>query len=626
MEEKKEKIKKINKQIIVALIPCLLNGLLTYGICNLHLFSAYMPAIFFSNFLMYAIFIFITIFVKKTHITTYIIAIFIFVISIINNVKLYYTQSPVYLSDLYFLNNLGEITGIVKNDLFSHIDYAQLAILFVMLLILCTLSKICSMEIRDRKIRLVSLTVILVIFTILLLPISTKDKLILATIYDVNERKDYGAAITGLDYYTKYGVIAGIYGMELEERRNPPASYNKDEIKNILETADKQREEEKEVINQNDMEQNNPNIIIMFQESYWDIENIEEVEFDKNITENMNKLKEQGSSVKLLSPSYGGLSSNIEFELLTGGNLCYFGTGYHPFVQLYRQKQAENNPSIIKDLKDNGYRTKMEFGVDYYSSQNVYKKLGIDQYVNTMSDRSDYEEKVKGTHISDEALVDDVINELHNKTKEEKIFYMTATIQSHTPFYKEKYDNYDIHVVSSSLSEEETGVVLSYAQGVYDTNQQIQRLYDEIQKIDEPTILIVLGDHLPYLYNKDSEDILLQKSSYFNTGDEKQDMLRKYTTEGIVLSNYNKKIEFESEYISPDMLLTSVVNQIDIKISPYYQWLYQIRDILPAQNQYFNISKNSEIYYQNEVLSEEMQKAKETREKIQYYLFEDKQK
>ena len=102
---------------------------------------------------------------------------------------------------------------------------------------------------------------------------------------------------------------------------------------------------------------------------------------------------------------------------------------------------------------------------------------------------------------------------------------MTATIETHMPFNKEKYDNYDINVTSSSLTEEETGVILSYAQGVYDTNVQIKRLYDEIQKLDEPTIIIVLGDHLPYLYNEKSEDIL-QKLTYFNTNDEKTNLLR----------------------------------------------------------------------------------------------------
>ena len=263
----------------------------------------------------------------------------------------------------------------------------------------------------------------------------------------------------------------------------------------------------------------------------------------------------------------------------------------------------------------------MVFGRDYYASENVYKKLGIDQYVNEYQSMEDYEQKIKGTHLSDEALVDNIIETLKNKSPDDKIFYMTATIETHMPFYKEKYDNYDINVTNSSLTEEETGTILSYAQGVYDTNVQIKRLYEEIQKLEEPTIIVVLGDHLPYLYNSKGEDIL-QKLSYFNTDDEKTNLLRKYTTEGIILSNYDKKVDLDNEYISPDMLLTTIINQMNIKISPYYKWLYSIKDKLPAQNQYISLDNDGSIYYINETLPAEIEEIKDIREEMQYYLFE----
>ena len=447
----------------------------------------------------------------------------------------------------------------------------------------------------------------------MLIPITEKDQFILKTIYDTEGRKDYQAVSTDFMYYTKYSVLAGMYGLELENRKSEPTFYNEEEVLSVLNEASKKESEEKDL--------GKPNIIVMFQESYFDIENIEEIEFDKDITLNFRNLQEKENGVNLLSASYGGLSSNIEFELLTGGNLAYFSTGYNPFTQLYKGQEEDNKPSIIKELKNNGYYTKVVFGRDYYASKNIYKKLGIDEYVNEYVDMPDYEEKIKGTHISDEALVDDVINTLKNNDKDEPIFYMVATAQTHMPFSEDKYEEYDVNVKNSSLSEEEIGIILSYAQGVYDTNIQIQRLYEEIQNIEEPTIIVVLGDHLPYLYNSDGEDIL-EKLSYFNTDDDKLNLLRKYTTPGLVLSNYGVKIDFESEYISPDMLLTNIVNRMDIELSPYYKWLYSIRNILPAQNRYLSVDTNSTIYYINETMTEQMEETKRLRENIQYYLFE----
>lgn len=606
------KLLSLKKEWIIAMIPIILNYLLNYGICNYYfLFNGInIATTCFSFFIMYLIYLLLTIFMKKTYRATYLLAVIIFAISIINNIKLYYTNSPIYLSDIFYLGNIKEITGIVKNDIFHYIDYVQLGILFVLLLLTCILSKKYSVSFSNLKKRGICLTVVLIVFILMLIPIPIKDQFILKYLYQTNERKDYKAITTGEDYYRTYGVLAGMYGLALENRKMEPEFYNEEEVIQTLANVSESTERYQK-----------PNIIVMFQESYWNIQNIEEVEFDKNPTQNIEELKEKGNSVKLLSASYGGMSSNIEFELLTGGNLAYFPTGYNPFLQLYRTKDAENKPSIIKELNQNGYYTKIMFGKDYYLSENIYKKLGIQEYENAYLDWEDYDEKIKGTYISDKALVDDVIDTLKNKREDEKLFYMVATIQIHMPFKKEVYEKYDINITKSKLNDEETGIILSYAQGIYDTNIQIKRLYDEIQKMEEPTVLVVLGDHLPYLYNEKGEDIL-NKLSYFNTEDEKRNLLRKYTTEALILSNFNMKVGFETEYISPDMLLTTLINKIDMDISPYYNWLYQIRNILPAQNQYITIDNKGNIYYNHEKLPDSMKKMRVLRENIQYFLFE----
>lgn len=613
-EESKNNLKELRKDTICAIIPAILNLLLNFGFCGLlFMVSAHIPALYLSFVIMYLIYALILSIVKKTHIATYIISIFTFVFSVINDIKLYYTSTPIYPSDIYFLGNIGDITSIVKNDFIFHINYSQMGILLVLLILVCILAKKNTVTIESIKIRAITAITSILIFVIMLLPINFKDKFILKYIYDTEGRKDYQAVSTDFMYYTKYSVLSGMYGLELENRKSEPTDYNEEEVIAVLDEANKETEEEKDL--------GKPNIIVMFQESYFDIENIEEIEFDKDITANFRNLQEKENGVNLLSASYGGLSSNIEFELLTGGNIAYFPTGYNPFTQLYKGKEEDSKPSIIKELKNNGYYTKVVFGRDYYVSENIYKKLGIDEYVNAYADMPDYEEKVKGTHISDEALVDDVINTLKNSDKYEPIFYMVATVQTHMPFSEDKYDEYDINVINSKLSDEETGTILSYTQGVYDTNIQIQRLYDEIQNIEEPTIVVVLGDHLPYLYNSEGEDIL-GKLSYFNTEDDKLNLLRKYTTPGLVMSNYGVKIDFESEYISPDMLLNNIVNRMDIELSPYYKWLYSIRNILPAQNRYLNLDTNGTIYYTNEKMTEEMEDVKKLRENMQYYLFE----
>ena len=343
------KLLSLKKEWIIAMIPIILNYLLNYGICNYYfLFNGInIATTCFSFFIMYLIYLLLTIFMKKTYRATYLLAVIIFAISIINNIKLYYTNSPIYLSDIFYLGNIKEITGIVKNDIFHYIDYVQLGILFVLLLLTCILSKKYSVSFSNLKKRGICLTVVLIVFILMLIPIPIKDQFILKYLYQTNERKDYKAITTGEDYYRTYGVLAGMYGLALENRKMEPEFYNEEEAIQTLANATRSTGGYEK-----------PNIVVMFQESYWNIENIEEVEFDRNLTQNIENLKEKGNSVKLLSASYGGMSSNIEFELLTGGNLAYFPTGYNPFLQLYRTNDAKEKPSIIKELNQNGYYTK----------------------------------------------------------------------------------------------------------------------------------------------------------------------------------------------------------------------------------------------------------------------------
>ena len=216
------KLLNLQKEWIIAMIPIILNYLLNYGICNYYfLFNGInIVTTCFSFFIMYLIYLSLTIFMKKTYRTTYLLAVIIFIISIINNIKLCYTNSPIYLSDIFYLGNIKEITGIIKNDIFHHINYVQLGILFILLLFTCILSKKYSLVFSNLKKRGIWLTVVLIVFIFMSTPIPIKDQFVLKSLYQTNERKDYKAIITGMDYYREYGVLAGIYRIRIRKQKN----------------------------------------------------------------------------------------------------------------------------------------------------------------------------------------------------------------------------------------------------------------------------------------------------------------------------------------------------------------------------------------------------------------------
>ena len=299
----------------------------------------------------------------------------------------------------------------------------------------------------------------------------------------------------------------------------------------------------------------------------------------------------------MITPSYGGVSANVEFEFLTGANMMYFPEGYIPTMRLYNDMSYINTPSITRELKNNGYRTKI---VNYtpeasFNINNLYKNISIDKYV-----------------------VDEIMEEFSNKQKGEKLFYMTLSMQSHMTYLIDKYENYNIHIEESSYSKEINETLLSYAQGIYDMDMQLKRLYDYIQDLEEPTMIVFFGDHLPYLKTASGENIV-DSLEYFNTNNELLNIYRKYNTQALILSNF--EMEYEKRgYLSPDLLGAYILNKMDIDVSQYYKWLINYIDIIPASNWYVTMDNNEKLYYTDE-LEGTLKEKYNLREYIQYYHF-----
>lgn len=198
---------------------------------------------------------------------------------------------------------------------------------------------------------------------------------------------------------------------------------------------------------------------------------------------------------------------------------------------------------------------------------------------------------------------------------------MALTMQAHMPYTKYKYENYDIKIKKSKLSNEENDVLLSYAQGIYDADKQLGKLYDFIMEYPEPTTIIFLGDHLPYLDTVNGENVI-NKLEYFNTDDPKQNIYRKYNTQALIISNYD--IEYDdTKYLGPDILLAYLIQQNNMDISAYYQYLLKSRKTLPTFNRYIAIDNNENLFFTNEI-SSDMLEIYNIRNDLQYHYFNKK--
>lgn len=542
---------------------------------------------------------------KKTGTATLISYIAIFLMSIINELKIVFTSEPLYFSDINFLSKAGDLMQLVTNNVSSAFVWKFIVICTVYLWVLgmiVYLNYIFGIKVENKKIRIPIIVVDIIILLLLFVPNKTTKEFYLKVFFNTDEYVDFDSYTTNLGFYNRNGFINGMYGTWLNSVFVEPSGYDENELDTILASSKKEEKKEKN---------GKPNIILIFSEAFWDIDVLEEIEFNTPITSNFNALKEKGKLVNIISPSYGGMSENVSFEVLTGGSMNYFSRGYIPIMSLYSRKNSENAPSIVKNLKENGYKTKITFGKDYYDSEKAYKKMGFDIY-DEMADYTTMYDK-------DQYSISYLINQIRKKD-DGPLFSMLATMEGHMPFSKNKYKEYDISITKSSFSENVNDTLLSYSQGIYNADQQLGVLYEFIQSTDEPTILLFLGDHLPYLYTADGDNVV-DKLEYFNTENELENNYRLYNPQALVLTNYDCELEIP-EYLGTDMLLNCIVNQLDLELEPYYEWLYDITDVLPGINRNIAFDKEGKLYSPQEI-TQEMQKVYETKRAMQYKLFID---
>ena len=389
------------------------------------------------------------------------------------------------------------------------------------------------------------------------------------TVYGV-KNKDNIKDSSNADIYYSYGFYQGLYLGEVGKKILAPDGYNINIVREALIEADKAR---------GTATWKKSNVVFILSEAFSDIQNIDEVKFNKSLTPNIDKYSKDKDKIvmDLLVPTFGGASVNTEFEVLTAGSLYFMKSGFIPWTQYYNDGNGKHTPNIIREFNNNGYKTVYltPWGSDSYRSKYVYSLFGTDEMNYNISG------KHKRIYMSDEELVNAIYSELEMTSKDNLKFIMSASSENHYP-YTTQYDKYDISIVETKLNMEDTDMLKVYAQGIYNADKALNDLYEKIKKLDVPTVVVFFGDHLPYTVDSNGNNPYLS-SAYFNTASQELNNLRQYTTKAVILANYKLDID-ELNYINASYLGAYVVNKMDLEISDYFKFVDYTRSIIPVFN------------------------------------------
>ncbi len=520
-------------------------------------------------------------------------------------------------SDILMLNDVGsllDITGSTMTGMLLSMIIPTLIYTGVLVLVIY-LSGRTNTDYLTKKIRIIMGVISFALLFVIYYPNNTTTEFMKNYVFDKVTSKDNNHTTTNIAYYQKHGFISGMYGLMLNNRFIEPETYAalSDNLDTIMSD-----EGNSYIDSIPDKDWGNPNIIMIFSESFYDISKIDELKFDVSPTSNFNSLKEKGIYAEMISPSFGGISANVEYEILTGSNIGFFSEGYIPYMQLLNNSSYESAPYFTHVLEDNGYTTQITstWNDKLFNCGKVYEYMGIDQtkYATDFADDVDK----KGKRISEKAVVDEIIDSLESKEKDERIFHMSLTAQTHMPYYLNRYDEseYDVHITDSPLSDSLNEEIQCYAQGVYDADKELYRLYNYIQSFDEPVIIIFYGDHLPYLNNSDGEDAY-NELEYFNTDDDLTNTFRKYNTQLLITGNFDLGKD-DVNYIGPDLVMPYVISHCSFGAEhPYANYLASTAKTLSAFNCFVAVDDEGNLYYPDD-LSDPLKKVYDIRECINW--------
>ncbi len=291
--------------------------------------------------------------------------------------------------------------------------------------------------------------------------------------------------------YRDYGVVYCFINTWLNTGISKPSGYSQTQIQNIF-NKDELGSDHAIRLEEKDEDEKYPNILFLQLESFIDPTTVNYLKFSQDPCPNFRKMLEDYSSGELTVPACGAGTANVEFEVLTGLSVKFFGPGEYPYKAVLRDKPAE---SLAFDLKSLGFKSHAihNHRAVFYNRNTVFANIGFDTFtsVEYMKDVV----KTPKNWAKDDVLVGCIMDAL-TATEERDMIY-TISVQGHGKYPSEQVIENPVIQVTEAPTEELKWKWEYYANQIYEMDQFIKELTDTLSKYDEPVILAMYGDHIP---------------------------------------------------------------------------------------------------------------------------------
>lgn len=508
-------------------------------------------------------------------------------LSIINKLKLSYRDDPFTFIDLKLFGE--SLTMAKKYDVGLSKEIIIMIFLFIGIAI--ALKFLCNYKINSSKMRVVLLAIFIIGTTII-----SKEFYFNPKVYaQVGDKSNINIWIKTQQFQVRGFVYPFIYS-SLDAVEQKPEGYNKAEAVTAFNSIDPMdiREEEK------------VNIIAIMLEAYNDFSKFPGVDLNIDIYKNFHDIQKESIHGNLVTNIFAGDTIKTERGFLTG---------FHNQPKYYKQTN-----SFVWYLKEQGYRTEAMHPItgQFYNRQNANEYLGFD-YFEHMDNR--YKD-ISPDYLRDEDFFKYIIEGYEKNKGKSPYFNFSVTYQNHGPYSEEANTDKEYLKKKDKYDEKLYNIINNYFTGINKTDKALKDLVDYFRKEEEPTIIILFGDHNPWLGKENSGYTMMDINLDLSTVEGFENY---YETPYLIWGNNSAKEVLQKDFqgrgndISPNFLMAELFQYLDWEGNEYMQKIVKLKENIDVVHQLF-FKENGE--YKKE-LSEENKKLWEDFKNKEYYYSHD---
>ena len=307
-----------------------------------------------------------------------------------------------------------------------------------------------------------------------------------------------------------------------------------------------------------------PDIILILNETMYDLSVISDIQTDIPYFENMKNMDNAFMGYAVV-PSQGGGTNNSEYELLTSNSL-HLIPGSAPFNNV----DLNGANSIVSVMNALGYQTLGAHSepAENYSRGRAYPALGFDEYYFDV-DFKNSEYYYNRSYKTDICVYNNLYHWYEQMRDDAPRFLYALTIQNHGQWDMNPPE-YDIVHTKNDYGDH-TESINEFLTCMYLTDQAFVELTDYFSKQDRPVIICMVGDHCPTLTDKVADP------SYSEV--EKAFLYR--TVPMIIWANYPLE-NIELGTMGINFVVPTLMEIADVPLTPYYKYILDMKKAIPV--------------------------------------------